>query len=113
MHICVPQVKCPQPNCQRLLTADPEYGYCDTCDYRFCTGCNQEYHGATPCGMNEEELRTFMTPYAAADDAERLRLENEAKGKRKIENDASETLIKQIYKKCPQCSTDIEVTLKL
>lgn len=60
--------------------------------------------------MSEDELRDFMTRYAAAEtEEERMRLENEAKGRRKMENDESERIIKEMFKKCPQCSTDIDV----
>lgn len=98
------------PKCQRPVYTETEYGYCRQCDYRFCSGCNQAYHGAAPCGMTDEEMTAHIKRYAAADEAERARLEQETRGRRKLENDASEELIKNIFKKCPSCNASVEVS---
>jgi hypothetical protein len=98
------------PNCQMRVTADFD-GYCEHCDFRFCTECNQPFHGVTQCGLSEAERKAEIKRYLKATEAERLRLEQVAISTRKKQNNDSEYLIRRLYKKCPSCRADIEKTM--
>lgn len=104
------QVHCPKPDCQMMIQAQPEYGFCPSCEYSFCTACFRPFHGSTPCGLTDVEMQERMRKYVTADEAEKRRMDEEEKQARKVQDDESEKLIKNIYKKCPSCPTNIEVS---
>ncbi|XP_054153185.1 protein kinase 4-like [Oppia nitens] len=72
---------CPKCNDSVDIDNSRNYGYCQKCDYAFCTSCNRKYHG---------QQRTCTE--ALVDQA-----------KHAVENRESEEFIRTHFKQCPKC----------
>jgi E3 ubiquitin-protein ligase RNF14 len=104
---------CSRNFCGCAVMVDQEFcmGSCPACYYVFCIFCKRTFHGLSPCGMKEEQMKVLRDEYIKAVGQEKLQLERRY-GKRLlrtlVEDSLSEEWLHENSKKCPHCSTHIQ-----
>nr|CAH8852824.1 unnamed protein product [Trichobilharzia regenti]CAH8852826.1 unnamed protein product [Trichobilharzia regenti] len=92
-------VACPRQQCEYPVILDSDsLGRCPRCELSFCPMCLKTYHGVEPC---KNRLRSIHNAFMSAAD-------REAKLRQIKEEEESEKLITDNYKKCPGCWTPCE-----
>ncbi|RWS23955.1 uncharacterized protein B4U80_09709, partial [Leptotrombidium deliense] len=109
-------IQCPKVECNKvvmLTDESPTLGFCETCNFVFCTNCREDYHGITPCDQFESDAqkKELTKCYMNADELVKSSLEKRYTKKKlqeSVDQYMNELCIKENCKPCPSCRVNIE-----